>query len=348
MILRGGSHVVWQALIWLKYVIDRESFALLRKMSKKSLPAAPKPPVPLYIDTLDNISRARYVDKLCQIDNKDPYQLKKSEWSPDVKGYPDIHKSLASFNYFMSDFVDLIGQIVVNENHVLTAKVRHSQRMNDKCLQPWVVIEKDGVVLTGHCTCMAGLGETCSHISAMLFAIASAVRIRESQTVTQKAAYWLLPPSIDKVGYHTIPDIDFTSARTKKKQLDHAISILPATPEVRNRRKLPAIDEPTDEEVMTLYKTLDASDSKPVLLSLKPGFNKKYLPKVLSKKYPKVLSELQDENYITALPESISRHCSRKSVYLQKKPKMWSRLPGCSQDAKNGFPFELVELQHHA
>ncbi|XP_014669332.1 PREDICTED: uncharacterized protein LOC106810469 [Priapulus caudatus] len=159
----------------------------------------------------------------------------------------------------------------------------------------------------------------------MLFAIASAVRIRESQTVTQKAAYWLLPPSIDKVGYHRIQDIDFTSARTKKKQLDHAISILPATPEVRSRRKLPTVDEPTEDEMMALYQTLDKSDSMPVLLSLKPGFSKKYVPKVLSKKYPEVLSELQDENYVTALPETILKHCTT----------LFSEISVSEEEAKN-------------
>ena len=33
----------------------------------------------------------------------------------------------------------------------------------------WVQTDIDGVVLCAHCTCMAGLGEVCSHIGAILF-----------------------------------------------------------------------------------------------------------------------------------------------------------------------------------
>ena len=40
---------------------------------------------------------------------------------------------------------------------------------------------------------MAGLGEVCSHISALLFAIEATVKIRDSKTVTEEPAYWLLP-----------------------------------------------------------------------------------------------------------------------------------------------------------
>lgn len=33
----------------------------------------------------------------------------------------------------------------------------------------WVALDKDGIILTGHCDCMAGLGEVCSHIGAVFF-----------------------------------------------------------------------------------------------------------------------------------------------------------------------------------
>ena len=40
---------------------------------------------------------------------------------------------------------------------------------------------------------MAGLGEACTHIATILFAIDTTVKIRDSKTVTQEPAYWLLP-----------------------------------------------------------------------------------------------------------------------------------------------------------
>ena len=48
---------------------------------------------------------------------------------------------------------------------------------------------------------MAGLGETCSHIASVLWAVESGVRHRDSLTVTQKEAYWVLPTRIKEVPY---------------------------------------------------------------------------------------------------------------------------------------------------
>ena len=74
--------------------------------------------------------------------------------------------------------------------------MNHSQRLSEKPLTPWVIAEKHGKIFVGHCDCMAGLGETCSHVASMLWAIESGVRLRDSMTVTQKTAYWLIPNSV--------------------------------------------------------------------------------------------------------------------------------------------------------
>ena len=39
---------------------------------------------------------------------------------------------------------------------------------------------------TAHCDCMAEMGESCTHVASLLFAIESGVCIRNSMTVTQK------------------------------------------------------------------------------------------------------------------------------------------------------------------
>ena len=67
---------------------------------------------------------------------------------------------------------------------------------------------------------MAGLAESCSHVGSLLFAIEAAVKIRNSATVTQTKAYWLLPSGINKVEYAEVNDINFTSMKTRKKQMD--------------------------------------------------------------------------------------------------------------------------------
>ena len=61
--------------------------------------------------------------------------------------------------------------------------------------------------------CMAGLGECCSHVGAVLFHVEFALNLRDPETCTEEKAYWLLP-GYKKVEYKPVADIDFTSAVT--------------------------------------------------------------------------------------------------------------------------------------
>ena len=47
--------------------------------------------------------------------------------------------------------------------------MRHSQKANEPLLNVWVKTHKDGVVMCAHCDCVAGLGEVCSYVGAVLF-----------------------------------------------------------------------------------------------------------------------------------------------------------------------------------
>ena len=94
------------------------------------------------------------------------------------------------------------------------------QRMNEKPLKPWIVAEQDGKILAGNCDCMAGLGETCSHVASLLWATATGVEKRNTLTVTQKSAYWVIPPAIKKVPYAPMSDIDFVGKKRKCRSID--------------------------------------------------------------------------------------------------------------------------------
>ena len=96
--------------------------------------------------------------------------------------------------------------------------------MSEKPLQPWVVAERTGRILAAHCTCMAGLGEACSHIAALLFSIEATVKLRDAKTVTEEKSYWLLPSSVKGVTYRKCSEIDFASAKNLKKKLDTKIT----------------------------------------------------------------------------------------------------------------------------
>lgn len=65
--------------------------------------------------------------------------------------------------------------------------------MNEKPLTSWVIALESGKILAAHCDCAAGIGETCSHVASMLWVIGAGVESRDSLTVTQKSAYWVMP-----------------------------------------------------------------------------------------------------------------------------------------------------------
>ena len=90
-------------------------------------------------------------------------------------------------------------------------------RMREKPLTPWIIAESGGKILAGHCDCMAGLGETCSHIGSLLWAVEAGVRIRDSMTVTQKKAYWVIPNAVKEVSYARIKDMNFQGKVTSWK-----------------------------------------------------------------------------------------------------------------------------------
>ena len=61
----------------------------------------------------------------------------------ELKGY----RSLQGYNYFISRFVQDIGHALLDSKSVFLGKAKHSQRMNDSSLNPWLVIERDDSVV---------------------------------------------------------------------------------------------------------------------------------------------------------------------------------------------------------
>ena len=71
--------------------------------------------------------------------------------------------------------------------------------MNEAPAQPWVALMKSGSVQCAHCKCMAGAGEACSHIGALLYAIMTGVRVRDETACTFVTCQWLAPAIVKKV-----------------------------------------------------------------------------------------------------------------------------------------------------
>ena len=152
-----------------------------------------------------------YSEKIALIGGCDPYSIKKNDLSDDINVYPGItyldivnyllftqsayksdelrnYKSLAAYNQFVSGWIREIHCKVFKKlgKTLVIAKVMHSQRLNGTPLKPWVICETEGKILACHCNCMAGLGESCSHVGAILFDVDAVKRMRENKTVTQE------------------------------------------------------------------------------------------------------------------------------------------------------------------
>ena len=147
-------------------------------------------------------------------------------------------------------------------------KVRHSQRMNDTPLSCWVVVEESREICRAHCNCMAGLGETCTHIAVVLFYLEAIVRIQGARTCTQSQCVWAIPSYMKSIDYQPIKNIDFTSAYGKKRIFDEMIeesvsslgdkddSLSTDSPVSTSEEILPrySVPQPTDEEMSQLFQ----------------------------------------------------------------------------------------------
>ncbi|XP_072140697.1 uncharacterized protein [Dermacentor andersoni] len=194
-----------------------------------------------YLAELVGLTRARYEAKVIICDGIDPYALcTGTDTTTDVGLLPvtthaDIvnylvlstshvsptemkaYKSLEAHNYFTSGRVSGVTALLLPSKRVIVlSEVGHSQRLREAPLKSWILVDSDGSIPTAHCTCMAGPGEACSHISATLFAMETAVRIRESKTCTQKTNVWL-PAHCSCTEYKRLKDIYFASSKKKEK-----------------------------------------------------------------------------------------------------------------------------------
>ena len=159
----------------------------------------------------------------------DPLTLKKKEWIGEENGslqkwspiyYHDIANYLHGINtpddllhrlnndykegkgymYFVCDFVkEIFYHHVSPESKIcfLKCKVTHSQRTSSTPYNVWAAVEKKkpgGKILSGYCTCTAGLLGSCNHVTAMLFRVEAAVSSGITKpTCTSKLSAWNVP-----------------------------------------------------------------------------------------------------------------------------------------------------------
>lgn len=171
---------------------------------------------------------------------------------------------------------------------------------------------------------MAGLGETCSHVATLLWAVESGVRLRDSMTVTEKEAYWVIPNAVKTVTYAPVKEISFVGKKRSRSHLSGSssspsLSPLPVTPStssfifpttcsstssssdnssLSNSSQETALLPPTDEEVDGFLRSLGALSTKPAILSLIHPYSDSYIPKAMNEDLPMCLLNLSKPEYL--------------------------------------------------
>lgn len=197
------------------------------------------------------------------------------------------------YNFFVNGWVSniVVTQIEGREHYLFTATVKHSQTLSATPLKVWVGCKSSGEVVAAHCTCMAGIGEACSHIASVLFAAEANTQVKQQQSCTSLPCAWL-PPSFRSVKYLPVSDIDFRTPKQKRKRSQVSGSYTTSVP-----KKSLIVQKPTEAELTDYYLKLSKAKHKPVLLSLVNDVNDCFVPLYIKEILPQPLTALYNQKY---------------------------------------------------
>nr|XP_054928796.1 uncharacterized protein LOC129385755 [Dermacentor andersoni] len=302
-------------------------------MTKENLHAL----CPSYSEELVGPTRARYRAKIEMCDGIDPYELCiGKDATPNVDLLPTVthadivnylvlstshvtlqqmkaYKSLEGHNYFTSGWVKSIAaKQLASERVIVLSEVNHSQRLREVPLKVWILAKADGTVGTAHCTCMAGVGEACSHVAATLFAIETAVRLRDSVTCTEKKNTWL-PAHSRNVEFRRLREIDFSSSKAKKKKMDNIINSTITAHVTPSSHRLLSIPAATDAELEQCFSAIADAGVTPALFTLHEKYSSLFHPP--RAKEPLLLRTLMCEE---AASEDLPALVSRAEEFLKE------------------------------
>lgn len=193
-------------------------------------------------------------------------------------------------------------------------------RVNDIPHHSWICISSDGVIIAAHCDCMAGLGESCSHVAALLFKIEAAVRLGyTSMACTEMPCEWN-NHFVKKVNCQPISRINFYTSEYIGK--------------IKNTvKQQDPVDEPDEELRKQFLMSISASGCSSICLSLFKDTADKFKsvrPPTAKQcvKLPMLLRDLYDENNCTLSSQELAEKCA--SVALQVTSQQNEYLDSCT------------------
>ena len=180
---------------------------------------------------------------------------------------------------------------------------------------------------------MAGLGEVCTHIAAILFYVEAVYRFEEAKTCTQGLCAWNVP-TMKKIEYLPVKEIDFMSAKGKKRKLDDALE---GTVPEEDDTTIKEGSRPTSDELALFYKNISLQGTKPSILSVIPKHSGSYVPKSTQPHFPQPLTALRNEKYLKLNYHELLQVCKEFSIDItsemcdlieketrsQSKSKLW-------------------------
>ena len=196
-------------------------------------------------------------------------------------------------------------------------QVTHSMRINDKPLDPWLLISEDGTVQSAHCTCMAGLSEGCSHIAAALFAMENGTRLTQEASVTDVPSYWIFPtPAKFASQFQKIREMNFQSASKKRKTIIDCTSTTNSsnTPPHTTATTNNNIPSPTKHEEDAFFAGLYKACLNAAVLSLHTNYSDNFIPKYVSYKAPKNVGQLYDPDIEIDNYDDVLMYCDNVDI----------------------------------
>lgn len=208
------------------------------------------------------------------------------------------------------------GEYVV----LIRGKVRHSYSSSKSPLLPWMIIKQSGAVVVAHCTCTAGLAETCTHVGAILHWVEAAVRVNISTTCTSKENSWLMPTPRESIPFLELNQINFTTRQQEDHGGLHTAIQVPTSIEKKN---LIADLAKEKEKMPIVLSVIDPYNAAFITTDkhLPPIFSTLYDPANSNTNYSELLKIAADYNVVTTTTDKVKR-LAQLTVH-QSKSKLW-------------------------
>lgn len=156
---------------------------------------------------------------------------------------------------------------------------------------------------------MAGIGESCTHVAAMLFKLEVIVRCRETVTVTGRPAYWMIPGNLSKVEPEPGYKIDFTSSKAKRKTLNKLLEGgTVAAPGIRTKRTK-TTSTVSNEQLDSFFRAIHKASPQAAVLSCLPEYCEAFIDQVQPFTVPRTLHSLRDATMEGKDISVLRKHC---------------------------------------